>query len=107
MKIPRLQYISDLHLEHRKQIIKIPAKSRYLSLLGDIGNPFQPLYKEQMKYCSDHFEKTIVIAGNHEYDFCKDRGTTDCAILKVTQDTRNVVFLNNSSLVLENHRILG
>jgi hypothetical protein len=48
-----------------------------------------------------------MIAGNHEYDFCKDRGTTDCAILKVTQDTRNVVFLNNSSLVLENHRILG
>ena len=67
----RIQYISDIHLETRKQTA--PFKSilepvaEYLVLAGDIGNPITPIYEEFLKYCSDNFVTVFYVLGNHEY----------------------------------------
>lgn len=67
----QIQYISDIHLETRKQ--SVPFKNildpiaSYLVLAGDIGNPLTPIYEEFLKYCSDNFVTVFYVLGNHEY----------------------------------------
>jgi predicted phosphodiesterase len=73
----RIQYASDLHLEHfkiafphdlnpRQLIVPDPA-AEVLVLAGDIGNPDEPIYKFFLEWCSKSWKKVIVVAGNHEF----------------------------------------
>ena len=64
-----LKFISDLHLERRKDIITF-SKNHYnksLILPGDIGSPLKQNYWDFMDYVSDNFEKVYFTTGNHEY----------------------------------------
>jgi predicted phosphohydrolase len=70
----KLRYLSDLHLEFIKPnklkhfINKIPhGKDEICILAGDIGNPYKSNYDTFMKFMSENFKKTFIIAGNHEY----------------------------------------
>lgn len=65
----RIQYASDLHLEFGngtafESILKPVAP--YLALAGDVGRPDQQSYSDFLKYCSQNWQQTFVIAGNHE-----------------------------------------
>ena len=103
-----LQYISDLHLERRKNIIKIPVKGNYLALCGDIGNPNHSNYKQLLKYSSNEFEKTFIIAGNHEYNnksITKMNFVND-QIDDIVSNFNNVFFLNNNYYKLNKYTIL-
>jgi predicted phosphodiesterase len=71
--MPQFQYISDIHLELWAinpafyQVILKPS-APYLILAGDICSynkkaKLQPL----LEYCSNNFEKTFMVGGNHEY----------------------------------------
>ncbi len=66
----RIQYASDLHLEHYEKMafpmILTPA-AKILCLAGDIGNPTKNLYARFLDYCHDKWEHIFVIAGNHEF----------------------------------------
>ena len=104
----RLQYISDIHLEFRTQIPKIPAKTNYLTLLGDIGHPNKPLYPEFLKYCSKNWDKVFLLSGNHEYLQKKySMQEIDDMIRNVVSRHNNITFLNNQKLFIDNHLILG
>lgn len=67
----KFQYMSDIHLEFYKDITplinQIQHNSDILILAGDIGNPFETNYEEFLSFISKTFEKTFIIAGNHEY----------------------------------------
>ena len=70
----RLQVVSDVHLEFknaRDSMPEIEVKSDVLCLLGDIGYPFRPSYKEFIEYQSSRFLHVIVLVGNHEF-YCPD-----------------------------------
>jgi predicted phosphohydrolase len=62
-----LQYISDIHLEGRVNVPQIPVLSNNLVVAGDIGDPFKNNYNDFMSKCSDNYENTFIISGNHEY----------------------------------------
>ncbi len=43
---PRLQYASDIHLDANKNPPKLEVAGDFLALCGDIGNPFDPAYRD-------------------------------------------------------------
>jgi hypothetical protein len=103
-----LQYISDIHLETRTTIPKIPVASENLALIGDIGNPFEDIYYDFLKYTSNNFKRVILISGNHEYWHHKKRvRTVDKRLKYLANKLDNVEYLNNSHTQLENYTILG
>lgn len=104
----QLQYISDIHLEHRMSIPKIPPRTKYLALLGDIGHPNKPLYPEFLKYCSTNWDKVFLLSGNHEYEQKKySMQEIDQMIQEQVSKYNNVSYLNNQKNLIDNHLILG
>lgn len=104
----RLQYISDIHLEHRTIIPHIKPTTNYLALLGDIGHPNKPLYHDFIRYCSKNWSKVLLISGNHEYEQKKySMNDIDNMIMNITNKYNNVTYLNNKKSMIDNYLILG
>lgn len=106
----KLQYISDIHLEHKIKMPIIIPKTNYLALLGDIGYPNRAIYKDFLKYCSRNWDKVLLISGNHEYDGIKcSNGMIEVnnSINELVNEYNNVYYLNNNKYLLDNHVILG
>ncbi len=102
----KIQYCSDLHLEFRKnsEFLKAnPLKpvGDILVLAGDItligeqffANPF-------FDYVSDNFEKTLMVAGNHEFYSGKDLSIQDTPFVENIR--KNVYFVNNTTVTINN-----
>ena len=80
----RIQYVSDLHLEHYKiytaeqlnplQWIKPDPTADLLVLAGDIGDPNRSSYSLFLQWCSANWPQVVVIAGNHEFYRGNERG---------------------------------
>ncbi len=116
----RIQYASDLHLEHMEKCafpqILTPA-ARLLVLAGDIGNPRHQLYGAFLEWCHDKWDHVFVVAGNHElYNFKpKDRWPKMDSVFTYDQQLKacadicstwtNVHFLNNSNVYLQDYNV--
>ncbi len=83
----RIQYASDLHLEFSDNFVG-PALLRpaapVLALAGDIGNPDRREYRDFLQYCSNHWDKVFVIAGNHEF-YSMSAHTTNTVACRLAQ----------------------
>lgn len=76
-------------------------------MAGDLGNPFQPSYRQQLlEHASHSFHKVFIITGNHEY-YGKNLDETDKHIRTLCQDFLNVTFLNNSFEVYDGVHFIG
>jgi hypothetical protein len=74
----RIQYVSDIHMEHypgitsaatlqpERWIVPDPTAAA-LFLAGDIGFPEKESYFYFLEWCSEHWPKVFVVAGNHEF----------------------------------------
>lgn len=101
-----VQYMSDIHLEYRRATVSIPVISRNLVLAGDIGNPFKDNYREFLIKCSNEYDHTFIIPGNHEYWGCNmDR--TDDQMDKVVNRFSNIYSLKNEVVEAENITFIG
>lgn len=110
-----IQYCSDIHLEDEKdasnwsvlfqRILKPSAP--ILCLMGDIGDPFSQIYNAFMEYCSLHFKKVFIVAGNHEFFGCVSIDTTLDQLRKVTKSYGNISFLHKSFEFYEGLLFLG
>lgn len=107
--MPKLGYISDIHLEYRAKIPIIRQNNlNYLALIGDIGNPFQKNYSEFLKNISGEFDKIFLISGNHEYWQDKyNYQEVNHQINNICSKFNNIYFLNNKIYKLNNYNILG
>ena len=111
----KIRYFSDLHLEFIKPdeidffIQKIPSGENEICVLaGDIGNPYHSNYDTFMHFISDHFIKTFVIAGNHEYyNPTKTIEETNDFIETYFQKFNNISFLNNNYEYYSNYCFIG
>lgn len=66
----RIQYASDLHLEHYDKYafpLIVRPNARYLALAGDIGTPGTAIYTSFMNYVSSNWDRVFYVAGNREY----------------------------------------
>ena len=102
----RLQYISDIHLEHRIVLPVIPKRANYLALLGDIGYPNSKIYKEFLEYSSKNWDKVFLLSGNHEYDLYPFHDV-DTQIKGLVSKYKNIHYLNDSEYSLGEYSILG
>jgi hypothetical protein len=103
----KIQYISDLHLEHLKVLPYIKRAANNLCLLGDIGSPRTQIYKDFIRECSIKFKNVFVIYGNHEYHSVKTR--LEPKVIETMEEIEqhaksfpdNVYFLNNSCVYFD------
>lgn len=93
------QYISDTHIEYRKNVPKIQITAPNIILLGDIGHPETELYVKFIEFCSQNFINTFVLFGNHEY-YSKTRKTMDEIEMLTESFPKNVYFLQNKSVYI-------
>lgn len=104
-----IDFISDIHLEFSQQQPKITnPTSKFLALLGDIGKPRMENYDRFIKSVTSQYEHVFVIAGNHEYysaNYTYDKTTE--FMEKYFDKLPNCSFLNNSSYIHNNIKIIG
>ena len=104
--VKNVQYLSDIHLEYRKAFVDVPILSKNLVLAGDIGNPFKDNYKEFLIKCSNEYENTFVIPGNHEY-WGSNMDKTDDKMNEMIRKFNNVHSLKNAIIETENITFVG
>jgi predicted phosphohydrolase len=99
----KIRYFSDIHLEFIRpekigEFLKMipPGMDEVAVLAGDVGNPWHASYDKFMQYMSANFQKTFVIAGNHEY-YSKTRTmeSTDAHLAEYFRQFNNVSYLHN------------
>ena len=101
----KIQYCSDLHLEfpeNRNFIKRFPLKpeGEILLLAGDIVL-FKTMKEHDnfFNYCSDNFETTYWIPGNHEY-YHFDLADVKTPLYEKIRE--NVLLLNNQTITYKN-----
>jgi hypothetical protein len=112
METYTLQYASDLHLDVESPPFHmlIEPVAQELALCGDIGKPYTQLYKDFLTWCSKHWAKVYLLAGNHEYfteDPTKLYSDVDSQIRRVCNEAGpNIEFLQNELVFLEKYKIV-
>lgn len=95
----KIQYVSDIHLEHRSKFSKIVVpqpRVKFLALCGNIGN-FQntSLLRSFLSYVSSNWEHTWYVPGNHElYSFKTPASTIIAQLRQLCTEWPNVHFLH-------------
>jgi len=77
-----------------------------LALVGDIGIPTYPLYKNFIKDVSKKFELVLIIAGNHEY-YNGQIEEIDQHINQIAGEFSNVRYLQRTRFVYQDLVFLG
>jgi DNA repair exonuclease SbcCD nuclease subunit len=84
--------------------------ARNLALLGDIGQPTQPMYQAFICLVAKLYQTVIIIFGNHEYHGHRgDYNALDNWFERWLHENKlaNVHFLQNRAIELEGVKILG
>jgi predicted phosphodiesterase len=105
----KLKVVSDIHLEFigaRAALPDICDNTDAIGLLGDIGNPLKPEYREFLWEMSDRFGQVFVVAGNHEY-YANEVSLTNRLIESICAQRDNLHFLNASSVKWGDFLVLG
>ena len=112
----KLRYFSDLHLEFMKpnKILKFINKIKkgdpdeICILAGDIGNPYKYNYQTFIDFINRSFQKTFIIAGNHEYyNKMKKIKETDDYLREYFLKFNNISYLNNEYEIYNNYCFIG
>lgn len=94
-----IRIVSDIHLEKPTQLAMYnsiqPTPMKYLALLGDIGDPSRPNYREFLLKQAGAYEQVFLVAGNHEY-YGKCYQRVNDLIKSICDQASNIQFLNNS-----------
>jgi predicted phosphohydrolase len=101
-----IQILSDIHLEFYKTYPKFKPLAKYLFLAGDIGtieSKYDDKLKNFLSYCSENWEKTYYVLGNHEFyqtnKIASKKKSFEDLVEEYTQiclEFPNVYLLNNS-----------
>jgi hypothetical protein len=76
-------------------------------MCGNNGDPFHNHYRELLLFASMNFERTVFIAGNHEYDKVRNPETVIDRLRNISHDLPNVEFLNRDMTNIYGYTILG
>jgi len=105
---------SDLHTEMltlnaTKRLCRLYFKQgtdSNLILAGDVGKSGDRKYSYVLQWCSHHYKKVFIIAGNHEF-YHSDLDTGVKAIRDACKRFANIYFLDRNVYCDENYIIMG
>lgn len=94
----RIQYISDVHLEHRGEVPfdQIGVEAPVLVLAGDLGHLSSRSYRVLLEWANENFETTLLVLGNHEY-YGQKMTETEARIKALVVDLPRVHWLHRST----------
>lgn len=101
----KLQIVSDIHLETRRNYPHITKIGDFLALLGDIGNPFSMIYKDFLLLQASKFDKVFLCLGNHEH-YYHTYDETVKKVQEIASETNNIFLLNRTRIDLDENTIL-
>jgi predicted phosphodiesterase len=99
-----VQYASDLHLEFRSEaevdelLTRFEPRAPTLVLAGDVGDPRRSSYSRFLRRVAARFERTILVAGNHEFYGGDGQQATLAGIRSTVAGIPNLTFLHNELL---------
>lgn len=115
----QLRYISDIHLEHMNSMYQVnkfiqtfqpnpTIQDEVCILAGDIGNPYSKSYETFLQHCASSFQKTFLVAGNHEF-YAHGHSIPDTLkqIQAVVSKYPTITFLHNASEDYQGIRFIG
>eukprot|EP01111_Echinosteliopsis_oligospora_P015481 TRINITY_DN613_c0_g1_i1.p1 TRINITY_DN613_c0_g1~~TRINITY_DN613_c0_g1_i1.p1 ORF type:complete len:266 (-),score=58.61 TRINITY_DN613_c0_g1_i1:70-867(-) len=108
----KFQIISDIHIEFPNVMKTLSEealyhpRAPYLALLGDIGYPHQPNYRELLLQMANLYKKVFVIAGNHEF-YKTEYYATKKGIQNICDEHPNLIFMDKASVLVDGIRIIG
>jgi hypothetical protein len=84
-----------------------PARAPYLGMLGDIGNiKKRKTYEAIIQREAKKYKTVFLLAGNHEY-YNNEYEETKKQMKELCTQFPNVIFMDKTSIVVDNIRILG
>jgi len=101
-----LQITSDLHLEFVNDVslsTYLTPSAPALAILGDLGWPTKPNFKQFLKQASHAYEYVFYVAGNHEYYCGLPMHDVNDQINTTVSEFDNVYYLNNDGIIIQNH----
>lgn len=108
----KVRLVSDIHLEYNHGWIP-PINwgdSDIGILAGDIGDPYDPAYKNILLHTARKHRVSVLVPGNHEYYGDKNMDTIKEKLKELCRDT-SVVLLDNSThdITIRGHdiRLIG
>lgn len=107
--IYKIKYMNNLLLNKKnisvyiQEINKLEDDVSFLILNGNIGNPFEDIYKDFLKMCCEKkFKFVILVLGNYEYSCYNNYSFVNTAVRNMINDLysiyNNIVFLENGTL---------
>uniref|UniRef100_A0A6B2LCM3 Calcineurin-like phosphoesterase domain-containing protein n=1 Tax=Arcella intermedia TaxID=1963864 RepID=A0A6B2LCM3_9EUKA len=96
-----------MHIEMGPQgEFEFSAVAPYLALLGDIGQPKKPNYKQFLLKQAQRFQKVFVLAGNHEFF---NHSWAECRndIEQICASHPNLVFMDRRSVIVDHVKFVG
>ena len=110
-RLLRIQYASNLHLEHYDKVAFQPILkpvAPILALAGNLGEPGRRAYRDLFHYCSRNWDHVFVVAGDQELKHPYRTADDQMAICKaITAEWPNVHFLNRTRVDREGLTFLG
>ena len=107
----RIQYISDLHLEHyhkfkiKSIFSKIENVADILIVAGDIGYPSKQHYTDFINFISDKYQKIFIILGNHEY--YSTHLLPKNTVLEIIKPYKNISLLDDNYEIYKGYCFVG
>ena len=117
MNIMKLQIVSDLHIETKRETVNlsdyVTPVGDVLVLAGDIGSMYRTRQLcNLLEQACNQFPLVIFVPGNHEYyklrkNHSRPFATLENTLTRFKEYHPNFYFLNRSTLQIENYIFIG
>jgi len=106
MQRVKIQFCSDVNLDIKKGRFSniIYPHGDVLILAGNIGNPFSNTYELFLDWCSQRFEKIILVPGNREY-YGSDIISTKERLSSLSQKY-GMILLDDKYIVIKKYNLV-
>lgn len=111
-QLRKIQYCSDIHVDHKKNIPDIIPESDTLIVAGDVGIPTHENFYKFFSMVSDRFSAIYFVPGNHEYGCTKSYDNNlylkyQPVLEEIINSFNNVKMLNNELIEHENDVVIA
>jgi hypothetical protein len=99
------QFIGGWHITRERPAIN--KRADHLCIMGDMGRPASPLFRELLEDAAEKFKRVFVLAGRCEYGGRLGMEDTDLMLERLCQGYGNMHYLQRSSVMVRGDLIVA